>query len=247
MNSTRKTAITVGTLFLIALVVNLIASGITDSTLSVSNYLAKAFPHRNTVIVGTLLNFIAAISMIFIPICLFPVVRRQQRNLAVSYIVFRALEGILFIYMAINTLTLINVSKSYLGAQVQNVLNVQTLGDSIQSQIRWAMLIYITIYSLGALTFYSLLYKSKLLPNFISVGGLIAAVLMIVGALLGIFSLGIFAHAPLMTAMRYFAPPIALNELILSIWLIVKGFDSSGVESHRLSKTIHGSELEPLS
>jgi len=32
---------------------------------------------------------------------------------------------------------------------------------------------------------------------------------------------------PLMKGMVYFAPPVALNELVLSIWLIVKGFNLS--------------------
>jgi hypothetical protein len=32
---------------------------------------------------------------------------------------------------------------------------------------------------------------------------------------------------PMMKALTFFAPPIALQELVMSIWLIVKGFDPS--------------------
>ncbi len=230
MNSTRMTAIIVGVLFLIALVFNLIASGILDPILSTPDYLANAHPNKTQVIIGNLLNFICALAMIFIPIILFPVGKKHNENLALGYVVFRFLEGILFIYVAIKSLTLISLSKAYINAGgAQNASYLQTIGDSIKSELHWATVIYIIVFALGAMTFYYLLYKSKLLPRFLSVWGLLAAVLLFVGAMLGIFSLGLFSRMPLMKAMVYFAPPIALNELILSIWLIVKGFDASAI------------------
>lgn len=231
MNSDRKTAIIVGVLFLIALIFNLIASGILDPVLSVSDYLVNAYPNKTTVITGNLLNFICALAMIFIPIVLFPVAKKHDENLALGYVVFRFLEGILFIYMAIISLTFISLSKAYINAGTQNASYIQTLGDSIQSELHWAMIIYIIVYILGAMTFYYLLFKSKIVPRFLSIWGLLAAVLMFVGIVLGMFSLGIFANMPLMKGMVYFAPPIALNELILSIWLLVKGFNPSAITS----------------
>ncbi len=156
MDAYRKTAIIVGALFLIALVVNIIASGISDPILSISDYLDKAYPNKITVIIGNLLNFIAALAMIFIPIVLYPVAKKHGMILAQGYIVFRLLEGILFIYMAIQSLTLISLSKAYINAGVQNGSYFQALGDSIQSELHWAMIIYIIVYILGAMTFYYL-------------------------------------------------------------------------------------------
>ncbi len=231
VDSFRKIAIIVGILFLVALFVNLIASGILDPILTVPDYLALAYPNQTKIIVGNLLNIIAAVAMIFIPIVLYPVAQKYNKNLAQKYIVFRFLEGILFIYMAIKSLTLINLSNAYINAGAQNASYIQALGDSIQSEIHWAMIIYISVYILGAMIFYYLLYKSKLVPRFLSLWGLLAAILMFIGISLAIFSLGIFADMPLMKGMVYFAPPIALNELVLSIWLMVKGFNSPAVAS----------------
>ena len=50
-----------GVLFLIALIFNLIATGITDPILTVSDYLAKAYPNNTAVIIGNLLNFISSL------------------------------------------------------------------------------------------------------------------------------------------------------------------------------------------
>ena len=91
MNTYRKSAITVGLLFLTALILNPIATEILDPILNTPDYLDKAYTGRNLVITGNLLNLICAIAMIFIPISLFPVARKNNESLASSYIVFRAL------------------------------------------------------------------------------------------------------------------------------------------------------------
>jgi MFS family permease len=226
MNTYRKSAIIVGLLFLIALILNPIAGAIFDPILNTPDYLDKVYAGRNLVILGNLLNFISAIAMIFIPISLFPVARKNNESLASSYIVFRALEGILFIYIAIKSLSFISLSKTYITEAAQNVSYLQSLGSSIHSEIYWATIIYILIYALGGVTFYYLLYKSKLMPRFLSIWGLLAVLLLLVGAIMSLFSLGIFNHVPLMKGMVYFAPPIAINEFVLALWLIIKGYNS---------------------
>lgn len=232
MNTHRKSAVIVGILFLIALILNLIASGILNPIFDIPDYLHHAHPNKNKVIFGNLLNFICAIAMIFIPIALYPVVKKEFKNLASAYIVFRALEGVLFIYLAIQTLSFVSLSEAFIHSDSVSISALHTIGNSIQAQIQWATIIYIIIFTLGGATFYYLLYKSKLVPRLLSTWGLFAIVLLFVGAILAIFGLGLFNHMPLMKGMSFFAPPIALNELVLGIWLIAKGFNlGSGPKS----------------
>lgn len=230
MNTYRKSAITVGLLFLIALIFNPIATAILDQFLNTPDYLDKAYHGKNLIIIGNLLNFICALAMIFIPISLFPVVKKNNESLAWGYLVFRALEGILFINIAIKSLSFIGLSKEYLSATTQSASYLQSLGSSVHSEIHWATIIYIIIYSLGGVLFYYLLYKSRIVPRFLSIWGILAVVLLFVGVVLGMFSLGIFSRLPLMKAMAYFAPPIAINEFILALWLIIKGYNSPAMD-----------------
>lgn len=231
MNTYRKSAVTVGTLFLIALILNLIASGILNPVLEIPDYLSHVHANKNKVIFANLLNFICAIAMILIPLALYPVVKKEYKNLASAYVVFRALEGILFIYLAIQTLLFISLSKTFEHAESLSISVLQAIGSSVQAEIQWATIIYIIIFTLGGATFYYLLYKTKLVPRFLSVWGFLAIILLFTGAILAIFGVGLFNQMPLMKGMSFFAPPIALNELVLGIWLITKGYSSASVNA----------------
>lgn len=229
MNTYRKTAISVGVLFLIAIVFNIVASNIYRPILNAPDYLVNVYPNRILVTIGILIDFICAPAMILIPIMLFPLFKVFNERIALGYVVFRLLEGILHIFLAINSLSLISLSQDYINSGAPDVSYFQALGNSIHSSIEWATLLYIIVFTLGAIMFYYLLFSSKLIPRWLSVWGLFAAVFLSTGALLHMF--GMFSTMPLMKAMAFFAPPIGLNEIVLSIWLIVKGFNSSAIVS----------------
>ena len=70
-----------------------------------------------------------------------------------------------------------------------------------------------------------LLYKSKLVPRPLAVLGLTGATLVFVYALLVLFGVAVQGASPLIVL----ALPIALYEMILAVWLIIKGFNSSAI------------------
>lgn len=224
MDSNKSNAIKIGILFLVALIFNIAATNISDPILKSPDYLNTVFPNRIIVITANILNLICAFAMIFIPVILMRVVKKEHERLAVAYVVFRFLEGILFIYLAIKSLSIISLSREYLNTGNNSSSVIEILGNAVNSEIHWATIIYIIIFCFGAIAFYTLLYKSELVSKFFSVWGILATVYLFIGAMLGLFSIGIFNNIQLMQGMVYFAPPIALNELVLSIWLIVKGF-----------------------
>ena len=229
MNTYRKTAISVAVLFIIALVFNIVASNIYQPILNAPDYLLTVYPNRIPVKIGILLDFICAPAMILIPIMLFPLLKLFNERIALGYVVFRLLEGILFIFLAINSLSLISLSRDYLSSGAAGASYFQALGNSVHATIEWATLLYIIVYTFGALLLYYLLYKTRLIPRWLSGWGLFAVVLLLTGALLHMF--GTFGTLPLMKVMPFFAPPIGLQELVLSIWLIVKGFNPAVIAS----------------
>lgn len=73
----------------------------------------------------------------------------------------------------------------------------------------------------GALMFYSVLYRSRLVPRRISGWGLIAAVPFLAAAFLNMFGvLDVDSSISTLCDM-----PMAVQEMVLAVWLIVKGFN----------------------
>jgi hypothetical protein len=79
------------------------------------------------------------------------------------------------------------------------------------------------VFSLGSLMFYYLLYKSKLIPRWLSGWGLIGAVLFLASAFLPQLSY----VSP--STLVYLHLPGAVNQMVLAVWLIVKGFNTSAI------------------
>jgi hypothetical protein len=85
-------------------------------------------------------------------------------------------------------------------------------------------LIYLVVFGIGALILYSALYRSKLVPPWLSIWGLIGAVAILTASLMATFD--IFLGLAMLLVI-----PIALQEQAMAIWLIVKGFSSSAIAS----------------
>ena len=77
------------------------------------------------------------------------------------------------------------------------------------------------IFAFGALIFYTALFQSKLLPRWISVWGLIAAVMMVTSAVLAMFEVTLPD-----AVFGLLVVPIAVQEMVMALWLIIKGFDT---------------------
>ena len=97
----------------------------------------------------------------------------------------------------------------------------QTSGALLLAANDWTSVVENFPYGLGALVFYCTLYQSELIPRWIPVWGLVGATLLIAMGLLRMFG-----HSETVT---FLALPIILNEMVLAVWLIVVGFNSSAI------------------
>jgi hypothetical protein len=103
------------------------------------------------------------------------------------------------------------------------------LGNLLLALRDWAIWIgTLMFFGLGSLTLNYLLYQSKLVPRFLSVWGLIGAALVLIYGLLGLFGLKPDMISSILTIL---ALPIAVQEMVFAIWIIVKGFKSSTTAS----------------
>ena len=78
-------------------------------------------------------------------------------------------------------------------------------------------------FGLGAFMYYWVLYRSRLVPRWLSGWGIVGITLVIASGLLVMFGLA----APLSMPQVVLALPIAVQEMVLAVWLIAKGFNPS--------------------
>jgi len=220
MNTSRKIAIVVGALFLIAMVASLLGGGLVESIMTAPDYLIAVSENETQVIIGVLLELINGIAVVGIGVLMFPILKPHNENIALGYLGFRIIEAVFCCVIVIAPLSLITLSQEYLEAGVADAAYFQTVGTlSIAERASVSSLLIPIFFSLGALLFYYLLYQSKLLPRFISVWGLIGVALILTLNLLSLnLEIGI-------SIGLIFALPMILNEIFLGIWLIVKGFN----------------------
>jgi len=81
-------------------------------------------------------------------------------------------------------------------------------------------------FCLGALMYYAVFYRSKLIPRWLSVWGLIAIALLLSAVFITLFDGEPYSISG---NLVFLALPIALQEIVLAVWLLVRGFNSPEV------------------
>jgi hypothetical protein len=224
MKSARRTATIVGVLFLLGYLGVFLGSAIYAPTLDAPDYLATIYPERTQVIRGMLIELINDAAVIGIAVLLFPILRRYGEGIALGYVGFRVVEATMLVVGKSSVLSLITLSQEYIGAGAADASSYRAAGAFALAAREWTGKLSSAFFILGALLLYSLLYKSRLVPRFISIWGLAAAAALAVANLLGVPDLT-QGFQPAM--ILYF--PIVVSELLLAIWLIVKGFNPSAI------------------
>ena len=156
-----------------------------------------------------------------------PVLRRYNEVLALGYVVFRgALETVGCFVTPVIWLLLLALGQLYAQAVDSTASAFQAQGALLLKAGELSSLAGI-IFCLGALMFYAVLYQSRLVPRWISVWGLAAVVPYVAAEALALFTL----LDPLSATASLLHIPLALQEMVLAVWLIGKGFKPSALAS----------------
>jgi hypothetical protein len=212
MSADRKAAVWIGVLYIIGTVAFVLSAVVTSGVLTGPAYLAEVAAQSNQVALGALLVLLAGFALALVPVVFWPVGKRYNEMLAMGYVVFRgAIETVLYIAGVLCWLLLIALStEPDAGPLAGFVRTTET--------VIWDQLIAIP-FALGALMFSVLLYQSRLVPRWLSIWGVVGASLYIVAPLGSMFGL----------SLGFFMAPLALQEMVMAIWLIAKGFNPSAI------------------
>jgi len=170
------------------------------------------------VFVGGILELIVALAGIGTAIALYPVVKRQNEAVALGFIASRVLEAGAIVVGVACLLSVVTLRQAGAGA------GALVIGQALVAMYdRMFLLGQSFMPAVNALLLGSLLYQSRLVPRALPLLGLIGAPLLVASDAAVLF--GVIGRTSAPAALA--ALPIALWELSLGVWLVVKGFNPS--------------------
>jgi hypothetical protein len=221
MRAHRAAATTAGILYIIGTVAGVLSKVVALAPVTgADDPLAAGARHSDAVVTGALLVLLMGFSLAFVPVVLFPVLRRVDETLAIGYLVVRgALETACYIMSATSVLLILPLSEvmsagpgttSPAGLRLGSLLV-----DSVEINAVTAL-----VFCLGGVLFYLLLYRSRLVPRWITLWGLVAIPFYVAAYLLTMYAV-IDTDSAAQTSLFI---PLAVQEMVLAVWMIARGF-----------------------
>jgi len=226
MNSNRVYAVIVGVLFIIGTVTGTIAAIIGEPILDAPDYLTNISANESQIIIVAFLVFLMGVACAGIGLALYPIMKKYSTGLAIGVVGFRVAEGIIEILGGVITIGLLALSQEYVKAGAPDATYFQTIGAVLKAGDAWlsngATLL---LWCIGAFMYYSLFYQYQLVPRWLSVWGLVGITLVTIGGVL------VMLHVipGFGTVQMLLSLPIFPQEMVLAVWLIAKGVNSSAV------------------
>jgi hypothetical protein len=153
-------------------------------------------------IIVMLADTISGLAVIGIAVLMFPLFKQLNKSLSLGYLILKYAEGIL---MIIAGLLFLDTTLQYMRDIIYNGFHVY-------------------IFIISSFMFYYLLYKTELVPKFISIWGALGTFALAISTLLNLANIHYLM-------IDYLLVLIITNEVFLAIWLMIKGFNKSAIAS----------------
>jgi hypothetical protein len=229
VDSTRRTALIAGVLFLITYITAIPAAFLLyPPVLNDANYIVGAGADTR-VALGALLEVILIIANVGTAVVLFPILKRQNEALALGYVSARLVECTFIAIGIVSLLAIVMLRQDLAEAGGGDSGSFVTVGRSLVAIHDWTFLLgpgFIVGVGNGLILGY-LMYKSGLVPRGMAILGLIAGPLLCAAGIAVLFDIIEPGSAPQIIATL----PEFVWELALGIYLTFKGFKPSPIIS----------------
>ena len=216
MNADRIAAILAGVLYFLGLVAGLLS---VVPVIDLPDYLTQVSAHIGQVTSGAFFQFLMMAAYVGMAITLYPILKRHNESLALGYAGFRLVAAAFIVIGVILLLLLLTLSQEFIRAGAPVSSHFQTVGEILRTGRDLVNHVgMILVLGMGGLLFCYLLYLTELVPRWLSGWGLVGTAVTITASFLFMFRI-----IELMTSV-YMNFPLALQEIVFAVWLIVKGF-----------------------
>jgi hypothetical protein len=221
MNSTTKTykanPVIIGALFIFTMLAGMIDAYYVAPVFN--HPVTNTLPIDNKLLVGVFSVLVMAVGIVFIAIAFYPVIKKQSETIAMTYVVLRSIECLLLILgcicylyiIALRGVSLHEADSSIYATGITLALKIKYYGYQL------AMILL----GFGSLFLNYSLYKSKIIPRFLSIWGGIGYLLLLLSAVLDICGL---INTTTGLGFLLYIPGGLWEMIVFPLWLFIKGF-----------------------
>jgi Domain of unknown function (DUF4386) len=216
MTSSRKHSLAAGVLYLITFI-SIPTLGL-YAAVHTPNYVLGSGPD-SPIIIGGILEIIVALANIGTAVALFPVLKRQNEGVALGFVGARILEASTMFAGVAALLAVVTLRQAGVGAG--GVVTGQAL-VALHDSLKYGQAIMPVV---NALLLGYLLFRSRLVPRALPILAFVGAPILLASTLANMFGL----VGPESAVTAFGALPDALWELLLGLYLVIKGFKPSPI------------------
>lgn len=211
----------IGALFLAAFFLYGLGFGLVTSVVGAPDSLSTISAHQSTLVLGAFMMLLNSVAVVSIGVLFFPILEQYGKRTAIAYLTARILEGV---FLAVGVLSLLMILPlAQLAVNTENAAWATGLGVIATQGNTMAYQIAMMSLGFASLFMCSMLFQTRLIPRFLSVWGFIGYAVFMTGAVAEIFGI----HIGVLLSI-----PGGLFELVLGIWLIIKGFQPEAYSGH---------------
>ena len=242
MNTDRRNAMWAGIFYILATAAPIstlpftgFLGGVVAAKKAVPDYLPEILTREIQLVTGMLIELIWALAVIGIIVTLFPILKRYGEAVALGFSGLRFMEAISTMIHCVLLLSLLSLAREF--AVTSDVSGFQSAGAVLLAAREWTFLIGSgLVWSLSAIVLNYLLFQHRLIPRWLSAWGFLAAVVSLTNYLPAFFGVA---------SIEVLFFPIAIQEMVFALWLIVKGFNLAS-DNAEIGKTEATIRMKPV-
>lgn len=178
--------------------------------------LATMAQHASDVRVAVLLSLLGCLSALVLAVTLYAITKDQDPDLAMLGLTCRVAEGVTGAVWVSATLVFLSITIGS-SADAPDAVAVQTLGALVLDR---SAIIPAWLFAVGSTLFSWLLLRGRMIPGWLAWLGVTGSALLVVGLPLQ------FTQVLIGVVTQLIWIPVAVFELVVAVWLMVKGVPS---------------------
>ena len=212
----------IGALFLAGFLLYGVGSVLATSATGGSNFLSTISANKTILVLGAFLILLNTAVDVGKGVLFFPILEKHGKRTALGYLATMVVEVVFLGVGALCLLMIVPLASHAGESWAKGVASLLAQANTMAYQVGEAVL------GFGALFLTALLLRSRLIPGWLAISGLIGYAVLMLGMIAAILGIPIAIYAVI---------PGFFFEVALPVWLFTKGFQPEAYQGHAVTNS----------